>query len=82
MEHFTPRELEVLKLICEGHSTRRVATKFGIAFKTAASHRHSILAKVGVHNAVGLLRWAIKHGYVEVELPAEWHRTDTAKPHS
>jgi len=67
MEHLTPRELEVLKLICEGHSTQQIARRLGVAFKTAACHRHRILDKCGVHNAVGLLLWAIKQGIVSVD---------------
>jgi DNA-binding NarL/FixJ family response regulator len=67
MENLTQRELEVLKLICDGLSTRAVAATLDISFKTAACHRHRILDKVGVHNGVGLLRWAIRHRYATVE---------------
>ena len=65
--NFTQRELQVLKLICDGLSTKEVAAKLDISFKTAACHRHRILNKVGVHNGVGLLRWAIQNGYATVE---------------
>jgi DNA-binding NarL/FixJ family response regulator len=67
MENLTQRELEVLKLICNGLSTKEVAAKLGIAFKTAACHRQRILNKVRARNSVGLLRWAIQNGYATVE---------------
>jgi DNA-binding NarL/FixJ family response regulator len=74
----TQRELEVLALICDGLSTKEIATKLAITFKTAACHRGHVMGKVGVHNAVELLRWAIKNGYVEIELPAERLHADAA----
>ena len=69
METLTPRELEVLRLICEGYSTNAVAAKLGVSIKTAACHRHRIMGKARVGNFVQLLRWAIRHGLVTVEVP-------------
>src|SRR3974390_2230592 len=63
----TPRELEVLRLICEGHSTKQVAGLLGISAKTAACHRMRLMEKAGVHDPINLLRWAILRGYVKVE---------------
>jgi DNA-binding CsgD family transcriptional regulator len=71
MAILTPREREVLKLICGRYSTKAIAAKLGISVKTAARHRTNILGKVGVRNAVELLRWAIRHGYVRVEQAGE-----------
>jgi len=67
MEHLTPRELEVLKLICEGLSTRQIAGQVGTAFKTVACHRFRIMEKAGVDNAVGLLLWAIRQGIISID---------------
>jgi DNA-binding NarL/FixJ family response regulator len=64
VEGLTARELEVLKLIAEGHSTKRIADMLGVTFKTAACHRSRLLAKVGVHESVSLLRWAIRQGII------------------
>jgi DNA-binding CsgD family transcriptional regulator len=68
-ERLTARELEVLKLVCEGYSTKEIATILHVSAKTVAGHRSMIFAKAGVHNAVRLLRWAIERGYVSVEPP-------------
>jgi DNA-binding CsgD family transcriptional regulator len=68
-ERLTARELEVLNLVCEGYSTKEIATKLHVSAKTVASHRSIILAKAGVHNVVRLLRWAMERGYVSIEPP-------------
>ena len=69
MDTLTPRELQVLQLICEGHSSRAIAARLGVSLKTVACHRYHILAKAGVTNSVRLLRWAMRQGLVTVELP-------------
>jgi DNA-binding CsgD family transcriptional regulator len=67
METLTRRELEVLGLICGGYSTKATAAKLKIAFGTVSSYRTTLHRKAGVHNAVGLLRWAITNGYVKTK---------------
>lgn len=61
-EPLTRREMEVLKLVAEGHSTKEIAARLGIAFKTAACHRTRIMAKLNAPNAAGLVRCAIRLG--------------------
>ncbi|HEY3542472.1 MAG TPA: response regulator transcription factor [Gaiellaceae bacterium] len=64
-EVLTPRELEVLKLVGEGHSSRAIADTLVISIKTVEHHRANILEKLGVHDRVGLTRYAIRRGLVE-----------------
>src|SRR5438552_2730605 len=66
----TPRELQVLELICDGCATKQVAAHLGITVKTVACHRLPLLQKAGAQTAVGLFRWAITKAYVTVS-PAE-----------
>ncbi len=61
----TKRELEVLKLIADGKSTKEVAALLGITFKTSASHRFRLLQKFGVHESVSLVRAAMRQGIIE-----------------
>jgi DNA-binding NarL/FixJ family response regulator len=61
----TPREIEVLKLLSDGLSTKQTAARLGITFKTAACHRSVILSKLGVHETVSAVRWAIRAGVIE-----------------
>ena len=66
-EHgLTPRELEVLQLICEGHSNRAIAAKLDLSINTVAVHRANIMNTIGVHKPAELVVYAIQHGLVNV----------------
>jgi len=66
-EHgLTPRELEVLQLICEGHSNRAIAAKLDLSINTVAVHRANIMNTIGVHKTAELVVYAIQHGLVNV----------------
>jgi DNA-binding NarL/FixJ family response regulator len=64
-EVLTPRELEVVKLIAEGHTTKQIADLLVIAVKTVERHRANILEKLGMRDRVDLTRYAIRHGLIE-----------------
>ena len=61
----TPRELEVVKLIAEGHTSEEIAQMLVISKKTVDRHRANILEKLGMRNRVELTRYAIRRGLVE-----------------
>jgi len=61
----TPRELEVVKLIAEGHTSEEIAAQLFISKKTVDRHRANILEKLGMRNRVQLTRYAIRRGLVE-----------------
>jgi DNA-binding CsgD family transcriptional regulator len=65
VETLTAREIEVLRLIATGCSTKEIAESLGIAFKTAACHRSRIMAKLGIHEIANLTRYAIRTGLVD-----------------
>ena len=60
------RELDVLKLICEGHSNRTIATKLALSVNTVAVHRANIMNALGVHKTAELVVYAIQHGLVNL----------------
>ena len=62
----TPRELDVLRLVAEGHSNRRIGKELFIAEGTAAVHIHRILAKLGVASRAEAISLAYRTGLVEV----------------
>lgn len=62
----TPREIEVLKLIAAGLSTKQIAVSLGISFKTASCHRSRLMDKLGIHEIAGLTRYAIRNGHIGV----------------
>jgi DNA-binding NarL/FixJ family response regulator len=64
-EPLTPRELEVTKLIAEGHTSEEIAELLFISKKTVEHHRANILEKLQMRNRVELTRYAIRRGLVE-----------------
>jgi DNA-binding NarL/FixJ family response regulator len=61
----TPRELEVLKLIAEAHTSREIANLLFISIKTVERHRQNILDKLGMRGRVELTRYAIRRGLIQ-----------------
>jgi DNA-binding NarL/FixJ family response regulator len=60
----TPRELEVLQLICSGMSNRDIAEKLELSINTVAVHRANIMSALGVHKTAELVVYAITNGLV------------------
>jgi DNA-binding NarL/FixJ family response regulator len=60
----TPRELEVLQLICDGMSNREIAATLGLSMNTVAVHRANIMNALGVHKTAELVVYAIKNGLI------------------
>ncbi|MGE5488763.1 MAG: response regulator [bacterium] len=59
------RERQVLQLIAEGNATKEIAARLGLSVKTAESHRGRVMAKLGIHDVAGLVRYAIRHGMIQ-----------------
>jgi DNA-binding NarL/FixJ family response regulator len=62
----TKREIEILLLIIKEHSNQQIAEKLFISSRTVETHRKNIFAKANTNSALGLLKHAIKEGFVEV----------------
>ena len=60
----TPRELEVLQLICNGLSNRAIAAELALSANTVAVHRANIMNTLGVHKTAELVVYAIRNGLV------------------
>jgi DNA-binding NarL/FixJ family response regulator len=65
VETLTRREKQVLLLIAQDLSTKEIAQRLGITFKTAACHRSRIMEKLELHSVVGLVRYAIREKLIE-----------------
>jgi DNA-binding NarL/FixJ family response regulator len=57
-ELLTDRELQVLQLLGSGQSTRKIAGALNLSFKTIEAHRDNIKHKLGLQDAVELIRYA------------------------
>ena len=60
----TPRELEVLQLICSGLSNKEIAEKLSLSVNTVAVHRANIMNALGLHKTAELVVYAISNGLV------------------
>jgi DNA-binding NarL/FixJ family response regulator len=60
----TPRELEVLQLICDGLSNRQIAAALRVSANTIAVHRANIMNTLGVHKTAELVVYALQNGLV------------------
>jgi DNA-binding NarL/FixJ family response regulator len=61
----TGREREVVQLLAEGHSSKRVAVALNISPKTAETHRANLMRKINCHSVTGLVRYAIRNHIIE-----------------
>ena len=62
----TPRELQVLQLICDGKSNREIAYALELSVNTVAVHRANIMNALGIHKTAELVVYAIRNGLVHL----------------
>lgn len=67
-ELLTPREQEILRLLAEGLSARKIAEKLCISRRTVDNHRTHIMKKLGLHNTLDLVRYAARIGLIDLDL--------------
>jgi len=65
LDALTPRELQVMRLLATGLSTRETAAQLNISPKTVETHRVRIYQKLGCKSAVELTRIAVRAGIIE-----------------
>ena len=58
---FTPRELDVLRLIMDEKTTSEIASELGISAHTVEGHRKNLLQKTNSKNVVGLIKYTLVH---------------------
>lgn len=64
LDKLTPRQVEVLRMVAEGHRTREIAARLKLSVKTVESHRGEIMKRLAIHDVVGLVRYAMRVGLV------------------
>ncbi len=64
LNQLSSREQEILKLIGEGYSIRKIAGYLYISRRTVEKHRYNIMKKLGFHKTSALVRFAIENGLV------------------
>ncbi len=61
----TKREMEILKLICDGLSSKDICEKLFISINTVETHRKRILLKLNVKNSVGVVKYALENHIID-----------------
>ncbi|MVN76486.1 response regulator [Hymenobacter sp. HMF4947] len=61
----TPREEEILHLICGGHTAADIADRLFISRRTVEGHRQKLLEKTSAPNSAGLVLYAARHGLLD-----------------
>ncbi len=64
----SPRELEVLTLVAEGHTNQEIADRLVLSIKTVQAHRANVMEKLGLDNITQLVRFAIRYGLLPLDL--------------
>jgi DNA-binding NarL/FixJ family response regulator len=65
-DQLTERERDVLKLVAEGHSAQEIADILVITPKTVEGHKTNLMAKLGIHNRIDLVKYALRRGIITV----------------
>jgi DNA-binding NarL/FixJ family response regulator len=74
----SPRELQVLRLVAEGNSSKEIATVLALSEQTVRSYRKTLMRKLHVNNAVTLTQLAYSSGLTQV--PREEPKAQSASP--
>jgi DNA-binding NarL/FixJ family response regulator len=65
-DQLTERERDVLKLLVEGYSTKEIADTLIITPKTVEGHKTNLMAKLGIHNRIELVKYALRKGIITI----------------
>jgi DNA-binding CsgD family transcriptional regulator len=61
----TKRHTEVLQMIANGYSSRRIAHVLSVSIKTVEKHRQAVMDRLDIHEIANLTRYAVSSGLVE-----------------
>ncbi|RYG05779.1 MAG: response regulator transcription factor [Chitinophagaceae bacterium] len=64
-EILSKREIEILGLICKEYSNADIAGKLFLSISTVETHRKNLIAKLGVNNTVGLVKFALRNKLID-----------------
>ena len=65
--NLTPRQLEILRLIARGTSTRDIATGLGLSVKTIETHRAQVMKRLRIFDVAGLVLFAVREGIIRLD---------------
>ena len=66
LERLSAREIQVLKLVVEGRTSKEIARLMGVEASTIDTYRSRIMTKLEVGDIPALVRLAIRHGLIDL----------------
>ncbi len=67
VETLTAREVQVLRLLANGHTNREIAQILAISVRTVESHRSNLMSKLDLYNRAALVQYAVKHDLLHIK---------------
>jgi DNA-binding NarL/FixJ family response regulator len=62
----TRREIEVLRLIAEGFTSKEISQKLFLSISTVNSHRMNMMKKLDIHDSTSLVKYAIQKNLIDI----------------
>jgi DNA-binding NarL/FixJ family response regulator len=62
----TARQREVLQLVAEGHTMKKIASALNVSTRTVESHKYDVMEKLGIETTAELIQYAIRRGIVSL----------------
>jgi DNA-binding NarL/FixJ family response regulator len=69
LEQLSPRELQVLRMVAEGKTSKDIAVMLDLGLQTVRSYRKTMMKKLGVNNVAGLTQLALAAGITNWNKP-------------
>ncbi|MDB5253754.1 MAG: DNA-binding response regulator, partial [Flaviaesturariibacter sp.] len=63
----SPRELQLIKLVCQQKTSKEIAEKMGYSFRTIEEFRGLLMRKIGVKGPIGIAFYAVKNGIYKIK---------------
>ena len=74
LSRLSPRQIEVLRLITEGLTSREIASRLRLSEKTVETHRSAVAQRLGIRDVAGLVRYAVRVGLTSLAPPFDGRR--------
>ncbi|HEY7612662.1 MAG TPA: LuxR C-terminal-related transcriptional regulator [Gemmatimonadales bacterium] len=76
LSRLSPRQIEVLRLITDGLTSREIASRLRLSEKTVETHRSAVAQRLGIRDVAGLVRYAVRVGLTTVAPPFDGRRRE------
>jgi DNA-binding NarL/FixJ family response regulator len=76
LSRLSPRQIEVLRLITEGMTSREIASRLNLSEKTVETHRSAVAQRLGIRDVAGLVRYSARVGLTSLAPPFDGRRRE------